>query len=104
MLKEKIFPFTLIVLASFFIVFAASAEEPVNYCKDPKSWVEWDDLVEKYPNDQNIQILHALRIGLCAKIEQGSITFDMANEIFKRAHEMVYRQAEEERERLKQEL
>jgi len=80
------------------------SEDPTNYCKDTKSWVEWDDLVQKYPNDKDVQALHALRIGLCAKIEQGSITFDMANEIFNKAYEIVYRNAKSERERLKQKL
>lgn len=82
-------------IIAFFVLFLTStlsmAEEPTNYCKDPQSWVEWNDLVEKYPNDKDIQTLHALRIGLCAKIEQGSIRFHMANQLFNRAHEMVYR-------------
>lgn len=42
-----------------------------------------------YPNDEDIQILHALRIGLCTKIERGSITFEQANDMFNRAHDMV---------------
>ena len=27
---------------------------------------------KKYPNDEELQTLHALRLGLCVKIEQGS--------------------------------
>lgn len=62
---------------------------PENYCKDPVSWKEWADLVAKYPNDSDVQTLHALRIGLCAKIEQGSITLDEAIRLFDRAQRMV---------------
>jgi len=40
-------------------------------------------------NDDDIQTLHALRVGLCLKIEQGSITFEQATDIFNRAHDMV---------------
>ena len=64
-------------------------EEPTNYCMDKKSWEKWDELVQKYPNDDDIQILHALRVGLCLKIERGSITFEQATDIFNRAHDMV---------------
>ena len=64
-------------------------EEPMNYCLEKESWNEWDELVQKYPNDEDVQILHALRIGLCTKIERGSITFDQANAIFNRTHKMV---------------
>ncbi len=60
---------------------------------------EWEDLARKYPNDDNLQALHALRLGLCLKIEQGSITFEMARDIFNRAHETVIQKADSERER-----
>ncbi len=52
-----------------------------------------------YPNDNDIQTLHALRVGLCLKIEQGSITFEQATDIFNRAHDMVIQNAKSERER-----
>ena len=66
------------------LVFSSSlayTEEQENYCLDKESWKEWDDLARKYPNDENVQALHALRVGLCLKIKQGSITFEM-QEIF----------------------
>jgi len=95
----------LMIITAFLVSFCpAYAEEPTNYCKDPQSWVEWNDLVEKYSDDEDIQILHALRIGLCAKIEQGSITFELANRIFHRAHQMVYRMKKSEQKRERQDL
>lgn len=45
--------------------------EPDNYCQDRESWKEWDTLVQKHPNDMDIQTFHALRIGLCVKIQRG---------------------------------
>ena len=69
-----------------------------NYCKDQKSWGKWDALIEKYPDDKEVQILHALRIGLCAKIEQGSISFDVANDLFNHAHELIIKKKQAERE------
>ena len=47
-----------------------------NHCKDQESWKEWDALIQKYPDDLDIQALHALRLGLCAKIERGEITIE----------------------------
>ena len=76
----------------------AFAVEPIpkaeqeNYCKDPDSWAEWNALVAKYPNDKDIQTLHALRVGLCIKIEQGTITIKDAIDLFDRARNMVIRE------------
>jgi hypothetical protein len=54
--------------------------ESENYWHDEKSWKEWDALVEKNPNDMEVQALHALRIGLCTKVDRGGITLDQATE------------------------
>jgi len=90
------------IILVFALVFSSSlayTEEQENYCLDKESWKEWDELVRKYPNDEEVQTLHALRLGLCFKIEQGSITFEQANDIFNRAHEMVYQMKKSEQER-----
>ena len=80
-----------LILISALVLFYSHGftEEPTNYCKDKKSWKKWDELVQKYPNDDDIQTLHALRVGLSLKIERGSITFEQATDIFNRAHDMV---------------
>jgi len=39
------------------------------YCHDKKSWAEWDELIRKYPEDTSLQMLHALRIGFCKKMD-----------------------------------
>jgi hypothetical protein len=71
---------------------------PDNYCHDQKSWAKWDHLVKKYPNDSNLQTLHALRIGLCIKIDQGSILLEDAIDIFNHAHDAVIEKARQESE------
>ena len=60
-----------------------------NYRNDKESWKEWDALVEENPNDMEVQALHALRIGLCAKVDRGGITLDQATEIFESAREAI---------------
>lgn len=78
---------------------AAAAEDP-NYCHDKASWAEWDALVAKYPEDQAVQALHALRIGLCVKVDRGSLSLQEATEIFEGAREaIVHGRREESAER-----
>ena len=89
----------ILVFALVFSFSMAFAEEPKNYCLDKGSWKKWEALVKKYPNDKDVQMLHGLRIGLCVKVKQKSITFEMATDIFNRAHEMVVKMKESERER-----
>lgn len=58
---------------------SVSARE--NFCHDPKSWDDWNELVKKNPDDVEIQIAHALRIGLCVNVEKGSIGFEDATDV-----------------------
>jgi hypothetical protein len=74
--------FTLLSIGTF-----ASAED--NYCIDKKSWQEWDNPSEKYPSDIDIQTLHALRLGLCAKVEREDIKVQQATDIFENARDNV---------------
>jgi len=66
----------LILLLSFIILSTPAFAEDTNYCNDKESWKEWNELAKKYPKDIPLQIMHALRIGLCNKIEQGTITYE----------------------------
>ena len=75
----------------------ASATE--NYCKDPESWKQWDALIQKYPDDLDIQALHALRLGLCAKIERGDITVEDSITIFENAREAIFEKKKREAEK-----
>jgi hypothetical protein len=62
---------------SLILVFCSLVSaESENYCHDEKSWKEWNALVEKNPNDMEVQALHALRIALCVKVDRGGITLD----------------------------
>jgi len=65
---------------------AITAED---YCSDPESWKEWEELIEKYPNDSDIQALHALRIGLCLKVERGDLTVEQGTDIFEKARKVI---------------
>ena len=90
--------FFFFVFCVFFLSGPAYAGE-VNYCHDKQSWEEWDALVLKYPNDWDIQMLHAVRIGLCKKIQAGTIAFETARDAFNHMHEIVIRRAKKEQKR-----
>ena len=70
-------------------LFGEDLKATENYCTDKESWEEWDELVEKYPDDEDIHTLHALRLGLCAKVERGDITVQQATHIFEKAREAI---------------
>jgi hypothetical protein len=51
---------------------SAQAEErlePTTYCHSPESGAEWDQLLAQHPHDQGLQTLHALRLGICLKVD-----------------------------------
>jgi hypothetical protein len=53
-----------------------------------------------------VQALHAIRIGLCVKVDKGGITLDQATEIFESAREAIIekRKADEKRQKDKRKL
>ncbi len=93
---KKIF-LTIIILGfalSAFSNLVVASEKPNpeynnDYCYDVGELEKWQKIIEKSPNDDNVQTLHALWIGLCQKVEQRQLTVDRANRIFERARQAV---------------
>lgn len=56
----------------FGVLFTLSAGAEENYCHDPEAEAQW-------------QVLHALRIGICIKVDRGVLTLDEGTQIFERA-------------------
>jgi len=102
-----------VVLALFLCPFPSGAEgtstertEETNYCHDPGAEAGWIALLAKDPKDFDLQTLHAMRMGLCAKVDQGVLSVAEATEIFEDAREALveYRAARERQERQKSKL
>lgn len=89
----------LILTIAVLFSFPAFAQDK-NYCHDKDSWKEWDTLAHKYPHHMDIQMLHAVRIGFCKKIEDGTISFELARDTFNHLHETVYKNAKKEKNQL----
>ncbi len=70
-------------------------KQPVleNYCDDKQAADEWNAIALKYPDDLDTQMLHALRLGLCVKIKEGTISLDKAIDTFNDAHATVIERA-----------
>jgi hypothetical protein len=85
----------ILLLLGFTTVAASDDSEPPNYCQNPESWAEWQELLAKHPHDRGIHTLHALRLGLCLKIDRGEITLDEGTAIFEEAREALIVQREE---------
>lgn len=64
---------------------ADERSEPTNYCHSPESWAEWDQLLAQHPDDRGLQTLHALRLGICLKVDRGELTLDEGTAIFEAA-------------------
>ena len=86
MLKKATWLFVLIFVLSFSVNHGGATD---NYCQDQESWDEWEALIEKYPGDMDLHALHALRIGLCAKVNRGDLSVEEATDIFERARERI---------------
>ena len=55
------------------------------YCDDPAVWTEWHEKAAKQAGNLDFQLLHSLWIGLCTKVENGTLTEDEADALFERA-------------------
>jgi len=75
---------TLILLIILLLpIFAIASDKYDNgYCKDPVELQKWTDMLEKDPDSDALAAIHALWIGLCAKVEAHNITTERANKIF----------------------
>ncbi len=88
----------ILVLSIMLFSYPSNAEE-TNYCHDKEANAEWETLVEKYPNDIQFHALHALRLGLCVKVERGGITISQATDIFEMARTSIIESKERQERR-----
>ncbi|MBV1960795.1 MAG: hypothetical protein KUG52_02315 [Immundisolibacteraceae bacterium] len=56
----------------------------VNHCSDPQVVQSWQQKIDNYPSDPLVQKLFALRKGLCAMVDEGTIELAAAVRLFDR--------------------
>ena len=75
-----------------------------HYCHNAAEWAKWIDLIGKYPQDDDLRAVYALRIGLCKEVDAGTIEVDRAIKIFDRFFEALKWQTQkQEEERIEKE-
>ena len=55
---------------------------PENYCDDIQGWAKWKNIINKYPEDDNLRAAYALRLGLCQEVKDNTIETERAIIIF----------------------
>jgi len=94
---ERIKIITILSLSVLLFSFALNAEER-NYCNDLEANMHWEALIKEYPNDLQIHALHALRLGLCFKVDRGDLTINQATETFENMRSALINAKELEKE------
>ena len=98
---KKIILILILLLFSSFSIYADDS----TFCNDPKKLKDFETLAKKYPDDIPVQILHALKIGLCVKIAQNSISIPEAINLYNDMIDTVAnKRGDEEEEKKKEEL
>ncbi|MDX1295273.1 MAG: hypothetical protein R3302_03345 [Sulfurimonadaceae bacterium] len=64
------------------LIVLAVDEYDTKWCHDHSEHMKWEMLVQDNPDNDGIQALHALWLGLCIKVDAKQITTSKANEIF----------------------
>ena len=75
---------TSLFISIFLYTNTALCEETHHYCDDIEQWQVWSNLVHKFPDDDNVAIGYALRIGLCEQIKTKTIETERAIKLFDR--------------------
>ena len=84
-------------LLLFFVGVAVPAfADEGTYYDDPAVWTDWHEKATKQTGDLDFQTLHALWIGLCSKVSNGTLTEDDADTLFERARGTLLQQRRQE--------
>ena len=67
-----------IVVVLFLCVPAPGYAGDEAFCEDPNMWEYFDSMARQYPEDLSVQLLHALKLGLCEKVGKNTIRLEAA--------------------------
>ena len=74
---------------------SAKQQSPENDGEQEESWQAWQELAAKHPDDQGLQTLHALRIGICVKAERNELSVAQGTAIFEKARQALLTKRQE---------
>lgn len=106
MIRWKILLLTLLLLPAYSAQSEQqAADDPVDpdydnqYCYDPVELARWDRILAGNPGSDGATTIHALWLGLCAKVGAKQITTSKANQIFDDMRGVMLRMFEEQEEK-----
>jgi hypothetical protein len=73
---------TALIIALLLSFACLAYSDDSKFCNDPPHWEHFNSMVANDPDNIPLQILHALKIGLCIKIDQNSISTQEAIRLF----------------------
>jgi hypothetical protein len=59
------------------------------YCEDEGTRRDWEERTANNPADSDLQMLHALWLGLCVKIQREGLAVDQATDMFERMRQRL---------------
>ena len=88
----------ILILSFLLCSYSLNAEEK-NYCEDTDANIQWEVLIQNNPDNIQFHALHALRLGLCFKVDRGDLTVDQATEIFEKMRSTLFNEMANEMEK-----
>lgn len=90
-------PLLLLLLVPGSVAATAIATETTNrtYCDDEETRRDWEQHTANSPDDRELQMLHALWLGLCVKVQRHGFATDEAIHIFEDLRRTVIEQRRE---------
>jgi hypothetical protein len=85
-----------LLLTIFIPSFCIAYEYNMDYCHDPAELRKWDQMLTKNPDSEPLAAIHALWIGLCAKVEARQLTTMQANQLFERFRDALIEQIKQQ--------
>jgi hypothetical protein len=70
------------VILSFLVLLSRPVTTSETHCDDTAVWQDWEERTAQHPDDTALHALHALWIGLCAKVKRHEFTTAQADEVF----------------------
>ena len=70
------------ILLTFLLLLPGLVRASETHCEDSTAWQDWEHRTAQHPDDTALHTLHALWMGLCAKVQRKDFNTEQADEVF----------------------
>jgi hypothetical protein len=96
MLIVHLFFFLLLVPGLVSATIPSTETTDRTYCEDEGTRRDWEERTANNPADSDLQMLHALWLGWCVKIQREGLAVDQATDMFERLRQRLIEQRREQ--------